>query len=171
MRTEARSPNAAANGDRRWGRLRRYRNGYRRPDSTLRRHARIISYHNFDETPDNLEEIHNGSRDWIRTLSKSPRWPTIRSTTFRHCGYVVIPEIPTIAFCMGEMGLPSRILCGRVGAPMTYATFSEDRKMAPGQLTYQQMMDDFTYEEINRDTVILGVIADPVAHSLSPASP
>jgi 3-dehydroquinate dehydratase/shikimate dehydrogenase len=66
------------------------------------------------------------------------------------------------------MGLPSRILCGRAGAPMTYATFSEDRKMAPGQLTYQQMMDDFTYEEINRDTVILGVVADPVAHSLSP---
>ena len=51
---------------------------------------------------------------------------------------------------------------------MTYATFSEDRKMAPGQLSYKEMQEDFLYESITKDTVILGVVADPVAHSLSP---
>lgn len=51
---------------------------------------------------------------------------------------------------------------------MTYATFSEDRKMAPGQLSYKQMKEEFRYDKITKDTAILGVIADPVAHSLSP---
>ena len=51
---------------------------------------------------------------------------------------------------------------------MTYATFSEDRKMAPGQLSYRQMQEDFLYDTITANTTILGVVADPVAHSLSP---
>ena len=77
-------------------------------------------------------------------------------------------QIPTVAFCMGEMGLVSRILCGKFGAPLTYATFSSERSMAPGQLSFEQMRDDFLYDSISKDTKILGVIADPVAHSLSP---
>ena len=40
--------------------------------------------------------------------------------------------------------------------------------MAPGQLTYKEMQEDFGYNEITEQTQILGVIADPVAHSLSP---
>jgi 3-dehydroquinate dehydratase/shikimate dehydrogenase len=129
---------------------------------------RIVSYHNFDETPDNIEEIHHRisqlDPDIIKIATMANN-PIDNIKALRLCRD---SEIPTVAFCMGEMGLPSRVLCGRAGAPMTYATFSEDRKMAPGQLTYQQMMDDFAYEDINENTVVLGVVADPVAHSLSP---
>jgi len=28
----------------------------------------------------------------------------------------------TIGFCMGELGVPSRILCGKYGSPFTYAS-------------------------------------------------
>lgn len=129
---------------------------------------RIISYHNFDETPDNIEEIHHQisklDPDIIKIATMANN-PIDNIKVLRLCRD---SEIPTTAFCMGEMGLPSRVLCGRAGAPMTYATFSEDRKMAPGQLSYTQMRDDFLYESINKDTKVLGVIADPVAHSLSP---
>jgi 3-dehydroquinate dehydratase/shikimate dehydrogenase len=129
---------------------------------------RIISYHNFDETPKNLEEIHHRisklDPDIIKIATMANN-PIDNIKALRLCRD---SEIPTAAFCMGEMGLPSRILCGRAGAPLTYATFSEDRKMAPGQLTYKQMKEDFGYNEISDQTQILGVIADPVAHSLSP---
>ncbi len=129
---------------------------------------RIISYHNFDETPDNLEEIHHQisklDPDIIKIATMANN-PIDNIKALRLCRD---SHIPTAAFCMGEMGLPSRILCGRAGAPMTYATFSEDRKMAPGQLSYKQMKEEFLYDKITKDTVILGVIADPVAHSLSP---
>jgi len=129
---------------------------------------RIISYHNFDETPHNIEEIHHQisklDPDIIKIATMANN-PIDNIKVLRLCRD---SDIPTTAFCMGEMGLPSRILCGRAGAPMTYATFSEDRKMAPGQLTHKQMKEDFLYDKITKDTEILGVIADPVAHSLSP---
>ncbi len=129
---------------------------------------RIISYHNFDETPHNIEEIHHQisklDPDIIKIATMANN-PIDNIKALRLCRD---SDIPTTAFCMGEMGLPSRVLCGRAGAPMTYATFSEDRKMAPGQLTHKQMKEDFLYDQITEETVILGVIADPVAHSLSP---
>ena len=69
---------------------------------------------------------------------------------------------------MGEIGTPSRILAGKFGAPFTYATFHHERTLAPGQLSYQQMTDIYHYDEINAETEVYGVIADPVGHSLSP---
>lgn len=129
---------------------------------------RIVSYHNFDETPANIEDIHHKisqlDPDIIKIATMANN-PIDNIKLLRLCRD---SEIPTTAFCMGDMGLISRVLCGRAGAPMTYATFSSDRKMAPGQLSFSEMREDFHYDSINEDTAILGVIADPVAHSLSP---
>ena len=41
--------------------------------------------------------------------------------------------VKTIAFCMGTLGIPSRILCGYYGAPFIYAAL--DEQVAPGQLS------------------------------------
>ena len=130
---------------------------------------RIVSYHNFDETPSNLEEIHHQMTkldpDVIKIVTMANN-PIDNMMALRLCRD---SEIPTVAFCMGEMGMFSRILCGKFGAPFTYATFSEDRPMAPGQLSFLKMEEVYHYDEISPDTTVLGVIADPVAHSLSPA--
>jgi 3-dehydroquinate dehydratase/shikimate dehydrogenase len=77
-------------------------------------------------------------------------------------------ETPTVAFCMGDMGTPSRILAGKFGAPFTYAAFHADRAVAPGQLSFDQMRQIYHYDEITPNTEVLGVIADPIGHSLSP---
>ena len=69
---------------------------------------------------------------------------------------------------MGDIGTPTRILCGRFGAPLTFATFHHERVMAPGQLSYQQMTEIYHYDQINAETEVYGVVADPVGHSLSP---
>ena len=63
---------------------------------------------------------------------------------------------------------PSRILAGRFGRPFTYATFHHERALAPGQLSFEQMTEVYHYDEINRETEVYGVIADPIGHSLSP---
>ena len=129
---------------------------------------RIISYHNFDETPSNLEDIHHQMTELdpdiikIATMANNPMDNVVALRLCRDS------EIPTVAFCMGEMGVTSRLLCGKFGAPFTYATFSSDRKLAPGMLTFEEMRDYYKYDSITKDTRILGVIADPVAHSLSP---
>ena len=69
---------------------------------------------------------------------------------------------------MGDIGAPTRILAGKFGAPFTYATFSNERSLAPGQLSYRQMTNIYDYDNITPKTDVFGVIADPVGHSLSP---
>jgi 3-dehydroquinate dehydratase/shikimate dehydrogenase len=77
-------------------------------------------------------------------------------------------EVPMVGICMGDIGLPTRILAGRYGAPFTYATFHHERALAPGQLSFHDMKEVFHYDEINAETDVYGVIADPIGHSLSP---
>ncbi len=129
---------------------------------------RIISYHNLDETPPNLEEIHHDMSkldpDIIKIVTTANH-PVDNAKVLR---LVRNSPIPTVGFCMGEMGMPSRILCGKAGSPFTYAAFADDSKIAPGMLTLKQLTDDYRYDSISQDTAILGVIADPVAHSFSP---
>jgi 3-dehydroquinate dehydratase/shikimate dehydrogenase len=68
---------------------------------------------------------------------------------------------------MGEIGTPSRLLAGKFGAPFTYATFHHERTLAPGQLSFRQMMDIYDYDNINASTRVFGVVADPVGPNLS----
>jgi 3-dehydroquinate dehydratase/shikimate dehydrogenase len=129
---------------------------------------RIVSYHNFEETPENLREIHDrccaSDPDIVKivTMAHSPR------DNMRLLALIGESEKPTVAFCMGEMGIPSRILAGKFGAPFTYASFHQERALAPGQLSYADMKDLYRYDAINVDTDVYGVIADPIGHSLSP---
>lgn len=129
---------------------------------------RIISYHNFQETPANIEEIHQKltrlDADIIKVATMANH-PNDNMRVLRLCR---ASSVPTVAFCMGEIGLPSRVLCGKFGSPMTYATFHQDRQFAPGQLSYAQMQSEYKYDDIGENTEVLGVVADPVAHSLSP---
>src|SRR5262249_15153170 len=78
------------------------------------------------------------------------------------------PARPTVAFCMGDLGFPSRILGARYGAPFTYAAFNKERNIAPGLPSFQEMKQLFRYHQINADPRVFGVIGDPVGHSLSP---
>jgi len=129
---------------------------------------RIISYHNFDETPIELYDIYHklaqGDPDIIKivTMANAP------SDNVRVLEMLRAADVPTVAFCMGEFGTISRILCGQRGAPFTYAGFSSEREMAPGQLTYAETRNLYRFNKITPQTKIFGVIGDPIAHSLSP---
>jgi 3-dehydroquinate dehydratase/shikimate dehydrogenase len=129
---------------------------------------RIVSYHDFTQTPDNVEEIYasmcESDADIVKivTMANSPR------DCVRMLKLVKDAPKPTVAFCMGEFGLVSRLLCGRYGAPFTYATFSKDREIAPGQLSFDEMKLLYQYDRIGPQTKLFGVLGDPIGHSLSP---
>ena len=129
---------------------------------------RIVSYHNFEVTPQNIEDIHHKMCQTDADIIKIATMANNPIDNIRLLRLVRDSPIPTVAFCMGEMGLPSRVLCGKFGSPLTYATVNADRKIAPGQLSFEQMQRTYGYDNINSKTEILGVIADPVAHSFSP---
>jgi 3-dehydroquinate dehydratase/shikimate dehydrogenase len=75
---------------------------------------------------------------------------------------------PTVALCMGDLGLASRILSGQAGSPFTYAAFNKERGIAPGLPSFDELRKIFHYENIDVNTAVYGVIGDPVGHSLSP---
>jgi len=129
---------------------------------------RIISHHNFDETPDDLEEIHERMCDLDPDIIKLVTMANRPEDSVRLLKLVASSEIPTIGFCMGELGLASRLLCGKYGSPFTYATFSSERTLAPGQLSFEEMTETYHFDRIGADTRVFGVLGDPLGHSLSP---
>jgi 3-dehydroquinate dehydratase/shikimate dehydrogenase len=78
------------------------------------------------------------------------------------------PPRPTVAFGLGDMGFPSRILGAKYAAPFAYAAFNKERGIAPGLLSYQEIKQIYHYHTLDPDTQVFGVVGDPIAHSLSP---
>jgi 3-dehydroquinate dehydratase/shikimate dehydrogenase len=129
---------------------------------------RIVSHHNFDETPQDLKAIHEQLCDCDPDIVKLVTMANSPSDIVRMLQLVDQADVPTIGFCMGELGVVSRILCGKYGSPFTYATFSTEREMGPGQLSFDVMRHIYRYDDINADTQVYGVLGDPISHSLSP---
>ncbi len=129
---------------------------------------RIVSLHNFEETPSNLEEIHARLAALDADVVKIATMANSFADSIRMLRLLKQVKVPTIALCMGELGTVTRILGLSLGSPFTYTTLSSDRKIAPGQITFDMMKKVYRAKEIDAETKIYGVVADPVAHSLSP---
>lgn len=76
---------------------------------------------------------------------------------------------PTIALCMGEAGIISRILAKKFGAFLTFASLSADGATAPGQVTIADIKRLYRWDALGPRTKVYGVVGSPVAHSMSPA--
>lgn len=132
------------------------------------RTKRIISLHDFRKTPDNLEDIHRRLCDLDPDVVKICTMANHPHDNLRMLELTRRSNVPTIGLCMGDIGIPTRILAGKFGAPFSYATFHHERVLAPGQLSFQQMSETYHYDRIDAETDVYGVIADPIGHSLSP---
>ena len=129
---------------------------------------RIVSFHDFRKTPDNLDEIHRRLSQCDPDVVKLATMVNHPSDNVRILGMIRKAKIPTVGLGMGDIGVPTRILAGRFGAPFTYATFHHERALAPGQLSFEHMTQVYRYEQIDSKTEVYGVVADPIGHSLSP---
>jgi 3-dehydroquinate dehydratase/shikimate dehydrogenase len=129
---------------------------------------RIVSYHNLRETPADIEKIHEKMCQQDVDIVKIAVRAQHQTDNLRVLKLLKSPAKPTIAFCIGDLGMPTRVLGGKFGVPFTYAAFNKERGIAPGLPSFEEMKNVFHYERINRDTAIFGVIGDPVGHSLSP---
>jgi 3-dehydroquinate dehydratase/shikimate dehydrogenase len=76
---------------------------------------------------------------------------------------------PTIALCMGEFGLPSRVLAKKAGALLTFAALDAGSATAPGQPTVEQLKTLYRWDALTAASRVYGVIGYPVGHSMSPA--
>ena len=139
---------------------------------------RIISYHNMKAMPENLEELHRAMLTRDPYFVKIAATPKTVEEMVRFLNFVrqkneeakknAEKGVRVVGICMGEMGKAARILSKKFCMPYTYATFSEDRIIAPGLLVYKELLDLYQYEQIDSETVVLGIIGNPLGHSLSP---
>ncbi|MFM7166050.1 MAG: shikimate dehydrogenase [Planctomycetaceae bacterium] len=129
---------------------------------------RIVSYHNFDETPLELFDIYQRMAKLDPDVIKIVTMANSPGDNVRMLEMVGAAGVPTVGFCMGEMGTISRVLCGRHGSPFTYASFSREREMAPGQLSWAEVRNLFRFDHISERTAVFAVIGDPIAQSKSP---
>jgi 3-dehydroquinate dehydratase / shikimate dehydrogenase len=129
----------------------------------------IYSFHDFRSRPDRLYNI-------IDELNRSPSdvnkvvW-LARSIRDNIEAFEVLQSRhkPTIALCMGEAGLISRVLAKKFGAFLTFASLDKDAGTAPGQISIHDMKKLYRWDSIGPQTRVYGVVACPVAHSMSPA--
>ncbi len=66
---------------------------------------------------------------------------------------------------MGEPGLLSRLVPQRFGSAWTYAGAG----IAPGQVPADRLVHEFRVRALGARTMLLGVVGNPISHSVSPA--
>ena len=130
---------------------------------------RIVSHHDMLRTPPDLAHLHARMVALDADVVKIATMANHPTDNLRMLELVHATLVPTVGIRMGDIGVPTRILAGRAGAPFVFATFNDERALAPGQIGWRPMRDLYHYDAITPATRIYGVVADPVAHSLSPA--
>ena len=138
--------------------------------AALREHAPVVlSYHNFETTPA-LDPI-------LRRLQRIPADAYKITTNARKPGDNLRlmefakehRDVPLVAFGMSDTGVPTRVLAPSLGCLYTYASPAESQGTAPGQVSARAMRSLFRSDKLTKQTRVYGVVADPVAHSKSPA--
>jgi len=140
--------------------------GQRRPDAP----GLILSTHDFDGRPADL------SRRLLRM--REHRGASVHKIAFRARSVrdnlelfetLASRDRPTIALGMGRFGLASRVLAPKFGGLLTFASLRPRSATAPGQPTIADLLGQYRLRSIGPATRVLGIVGDPVEHSLSPA--
>jgi 3-dehydroquinate dehydratase type I len=118
----------------------------------IKKEARcILSFHELEKTPPlkSLKEIVKAQLaagadicKVVTTAQKSEDNLTILKLITE------FPKIRIVAFAMGPLGLPSRILCPLVGGDFTYAAIQKGKESAPAQLSVTELKS--LYEMVSR---------------------
>jgi 3-dehydroquinate dehydratase/shikimate dehydrogenase len=129
----------------------------------------ILSAHDFKGRPDRLYNLIRDLNAAPNTINKAV-WMA-RSIRDNLEAFEILQQKtkPTIALCMGEAGLISRVLAKKFGAFLTFASLRDESATAPGQVTIHDMKRLYRWDAINANTKVYGVVAQPVMHSMSPA--
>ena len=114
---------------------------------------RIVSYHNLREVPADLEEIYKHMCEQDADIVKLAVTAQHPSHNLRVFNLLKNPPKPTVAHCMGDLGICSRVLSAKFGAPFTYAAFNKERTDRSGHPVVCRAEEDLsTSNSINPAT-------------------
>ena len=96
------------------------------------RTRRIVSYHNIHEMPADLEKIHERMCKQDADVVKIAVRGQQPEDNLRMLALVRNAPKPTVAFCMGDMSMPSRILCLKYGGAVHLRGVQPRARYCPG---------------------------------------
>lgn len=129
----------------------------------------IVSSHDFTDRPAKLLSIINELNASKADVAKIVWMARSVRDNLEAFDILQSRQKPTIALCMSEAGLISRVLAKKFGAFLTFAGLTKDSVTAPGQVSVHDMKGLYRWDKINPNTRVYGVVASPVSHSMSPA--
>ena len=143
------------------------------PDLTVERESSniIVSHHDFAGVPQELTRIYErltAMRAGVVKIAVQANDIVDCIPVFELLDRARFEGRELIAIAMGNSGLATRILGPSRGAFLTYAALEEDSATAPGQITAQKLRSVYHVDQIDRDTMICGLVGLPVMHSVSP---
>ncbi len=134
------------------------------------RSRRILSYHDFQGTPADLQGLHREMRAaGGDALLKIVTLADAATDVLRVRDLLRTAEPGRlVSFCMGPKGVPSRILAPLWGSAAVYAPRRDAAGSAPGQVALEDLFEVYRFDRIAPTTRLLGVLGSPIGHSLSP---
>ena len=128
----------------------------------------IVSYHNFRETPKDLTDIYKRLSQSSADIVKIVTHANNITDNVRIYQLLQQSQMPMISFCMGELGIISRILYKRFGSYLTFASLRTGKESAPGQISIHELLNTYQARRQDKRSAIYGLIGNPVSHSISP---
>ncbi len=131
----------------------------------------ILSHHNFEETPSDLEQVVEAMASTgagILKIATRARSLADNIPIHRLLAFAASRKIKLCALAMGREGMPSRILGARWGSWVTFASLPGGEPAADGQIPADELTNLCRVRQIGAETRLFGVLGRPLGHSLSP---
>ena len=129
---------------------------------------RIISYHNFRNTPDNLREVHDRMKALDADIVKIATMANQPHDNLRMLEMMQESDCADDRHVHGRHRHAVADFGAEVRRTVHLRHVPPRAGAAPGQLSYEQMVNVYRHNSIGPETAVYGVVADPVGHSLSP---
>lgn len=126
----------------------------------------ILSYHNFNETPKDLDKIYNDMQKTPANIYKIAVQGQNSIDAMRLVAWAKNKNTANlIAVSMGKEGQISRVLGPLIGNPITYASL-EDQENSLGQVSAKILDLRYRYKKLSRQTSAYGLIGNPIELSI-----
>lgn len=125
----------------------------------------IRSYHCFEKTPENLDEILAQMRETLCDVYKIATYANSSLDVLRMLHFAKRHD-QLVAHCMGELGVPSRVLGAVVGNYWHYGAADQLVSSVPGILSVKDLLETYRIKSLNAETMIYGLLGDPVSYSI-----
>ena len=143
-----------------------WRGGFEDVISARRGRNIVLSVHDFEGMPADLEERYVAMRSTGAAL--------VKIAVHVQSGGDVVQLLRLgrahsadrfVLLGMGDIGVPTRLLPDHFGSTWTYGGDG----VAPGQVSVSDMVKRYRFHETSSASAVYGVVGSPIGHSLSPA--